>query len=356
MSRSAAVRTLSGVGGCVAETTVNRREFLRAVGLGAAGATLLGQGAIGAPIAAAQANHESVRAASQGAIQDGLDPAKLHFVDVDGVRTRYYEDGSGEPMLLIHGGGFGPGYSLDAWSLAIPILARSFHVYAIDRLGQGQTDNPLTQEDYTFDGVQRHLLGFMRTVGLRQVHLVGHSRGGLFGAHVALKQPDLVKTLVLVDSSTLSGDDPPFYGTLRQVPGPSRESVRVEPEAQSYSWDHITDDWVTRLVENATMPKTLEAQRAVAQGLSGPFNASLRAAREEAHELLAAGGFSMPTLIIWAYNDVSAFIDEYGYPLLERIASTTPWTEFHVINQSGHYVFREQAATFAKTLRGFCLG
>jgi 2-hydroxy-6-oxonona-2,4-dienedioate hydrolase len=335
--------------------STTRRTFLQTLAAGAAAVPLMGNapgypGSQGAP-----RRIESSAPAGSQQPRDGLDRSKVHFIDLNGVRTRYYEDGSGEPMLLVHGGGFGPGYSLDAWSLVLPILSQHFHVYALDRLGQGQTENPLDPESYSFDGVYQHILSFMHAVNLRQVHFVGHSRGGLFAAHVALREPDLVKTLVLVDSSTLAGTDPPFYGNLPQVPGPSRESVRVEPEAQSFSWDHITDDWVDRLVENARLPKTIAAQQAMAGGRSGPFNASLTTAREDAHVMIAATGFAQPTLIIWALNDVSAFIAEYGYPLLDRIASTTPWTEFHIINQSGHYVFREQAATFAKTLRGFCL-
>jgi 2-hydroxy-6-oxonona-2,4-dienedioate hydrolase len=336
--------------------STSRRTFLQTLAVGAATVPLLGNASSSAGSGQASYALAARQPAVQEPVRDGLDRAKLHFVDVDGVRTRYYEDGTGEPMLLLHGGGFGPGYSLDAWSLVLPLLSRDFHVYALDRLGQGQTDNPKTPADYSFEGVYQHIVGFMRLMGLRQVHVVGHSRGGLFAAHLALREPDLVRTLVLIDSSTLAGQDPPFYANLPQVPGPSRESVRVEPEAQSFSWAHITDDFVDRLVENAQLPKTIEAQRAIAQGVAAPFNASLTEAREQAHQMIDAAGFSMPTLIIWALNDVSAVITEYGYPLLDRIAATTPATEFHVINQSGHYVFREQAATFAKTLRGFCLG
>ena len=36
------------------------------------------------------------------------------------MRTRYYEDGQGEPLVLFHGGEFGSLYTLDSWSLNLP--------------------------------------------------------------------------------------------------------------------------------------------------------------------------------------------------------------------------------------------
>lgn len=104
--------------------------------------------------------------AATSAIADSLDRQKLHFVDVDGTRTRYYEDGAGEPLVLVHGGNFGSGYSLDCWSLNFSTLARHFRVYALDKLGQGHTDNP-KDDDYTFDAVYRHFRGFLEAVGIR---------------------------------------------------------------------------------------------------------------------------------------------------------------------------------------------
>jgi 2-hydroxy-6-oxonona-2,4-dienedioate hydrolase len=87
---------------------------------------------------------------------DSLDVEKLRFVDIEGARTRYYEDGDGEPLVLIHGGQFGSLYSLDSWSLNLAGLTRHFRVYALDKLGQGHTDNPRNDADYTFEALSRH--------------------------------------------------------------------------------------------------------------------------------------------------------------------------------------------------------
>src|SRR5689334_21049339 len=83
--------------------------------------------------------------------EDGLDDEKLRFVDSNGVRIRCYEDGSGEPLVLISGGEFGALYSLDAWSLNLKELAQHFHVYAIDKPGLGFSDAPKRDADFTFE-------------------------------------------------------------------------------------------------------------------------------------------------------------------------------------------------------------
>ena len=70
----------------------------------------------------------------------GAMKANSKFVNVDGIRTRYFEGGSGEPMLLVHGGNFGSNISALAWTPIFDHLAQHFHVYALDKLGQGYTE------------------------------------------------------------------------------------------------------------------------------------------------------------------------------------------------------------------------
>ena len=59
------------------------------------------------------------------------------FMNVNGVRTRYYEAGTGEPMVLVHGGDLSGHSSANIWSKDIPLFAKQFHVFAPDALGAG---------------------------------------------------------------------------------------------------------------------------------------------------------------------------------------------------------------------------
>src|SRR3989442_12852448 len=99
--------------------------------------------------------------------RDTLDQTKLRQVNVDGVPTRYYDEGSGDPLVLLHGGH--PGFidSLDTWSLNLKGLAQHFRVYALDKIGQGFTGNPSRDEDYTQDVTTRHAIRWMEILDIR---------------------------------------------------------------------------------------------------------------------------------------------------------------------------------------------
>ena len=136
-----------------------------------------------------------------------MDQANEKFVDVDGIRTRYFEKGSGEPLVLFHGGNFGSNDAADCsldWGLNFDGLAQWFHVYAVDKLGQGLTDNPKSDDDYTMAAVVQHALGFLETLKLGNVHLVGHSRGAYLVARMTLERADLIKSVIPVDTNTLA--------------------------------------------------------------------------------------------------------------------------------------------------------
>jgi 2-hydroxy-6-oxonona-2,4-dienedioate hydrolase len=83
-------------------------------------------------------------------------------------RTRYFESGSGPHLVLFHGGHFGSHDAADCaedWSLNLEGLAQWFHVIAVDKIGQGFTDNPKTDEDYTMAAVVQHAYNFLKTAG-----------------------------------------------------------------------------------------------------------------------------------------------------------------------------------------------
>src|SRR6185436_5678372 len=94
------------------------------------------------------------------------------FIDVGGTRTRYFEKGKGEPIVLLHGSYFGADLSADCaanWSRNFDDLAQWGRVFALDRLGQGYTDNPKRVQDYTMAAVVEHVRRFIEKVGLRDV-------------------------------------------------------------------------------------------------------------------------------------------------------------------------------------------
>ena len=299
-------------------------------------------------------------------LTDSLDQMKLRYVDVDGVRTRYYQEGSGDALVLLHGWDPGRIASLGDWSLNFKGLARHFQVYALDRIGQGFTGNPQRDDDYTQGVITHHIIRWLEILNVRNAHLVGHSRGGLLAAEVAFAVPDRVKTIVIVNSGTLAPDpdDPRLHSDLfyaeidrRTPPGlPTRESLRVAPEALSYSTAHITDEYIERNLQIALLPAQLDAAARMKGGLNDRvFIPNLEKARAEALRRIDERGLPRRTLVIWSRNDRSVPLVEVGVRLYERICARTPETEMHVFNHAGHYTYREHPEEFNRVVKNFCL-
>ena len=270
------------------------------------------------------------------------------FVNLDGVRTRYFEAGKGDDLVLIHGGKYGTFYSAYHWSLNFRELSKHFHVYAFDKLGMGDTDNPKSDADYTMAAVIDHAWQFVRTLGIRNATLAGHSRGALPAARIAVDHPELVKALIIFDSNTLPAEDSSmsydFYTKLEvgAPPIPDREFILREPTANSYSHEHISEDFIQEMLRIGRLPRTLEARKKMETFLEAVFLPSMRAKKYETLKLIEAGGLKTPTLIIWGVNDQSSPM-KLGLDLLQVIGSVVARTEFHAFNHAGHYVFREHA-------------
>lgn len=293
---------------------------------------------------------------------DGLDGSKIKFLDADGIKTRYYEDGTGDPLILFSGGQFGipfP-YSLDTWSLNLPGLAEHFHVFAVDKLGQGHTDNPTKDTEYTFDAVVRHAYAFIKALGITKANMVGHSRGGLLVARLALEHPEIVDRLIIVDSASLSPESTmfPSYSWYDMLPikegVPTLESVQVEPYYQAFNKAQVTQDLAKRLLEIASMPKFQEAQDKMK--VLGPtlFNPNINRARNATVTQIDEVGFSMPTLLVWGFNDRSAPLP-LGHHLFEHIVRNMPNAEMHILNGAGHNSYRDQHEAFNRIVTSFCI-
>ncbi len=280
------------------------------------------------------------------------------FVDVNGIKTRYFEGGNGETLVLIHGGHFGSYYNAYHWSRNFDDLCSRFHVYALDKLGQGFTDNPKSDGDYTMGAVIEHVHGFLRAVAIQRAILLGHSRGALPAARVAVDHPEMVKALVILDSNTLAPENPStpvnFYLKLEEgaPPTPNKEFVSREPIANSYSKDHITEDFLEEMLKIALLPKTMEARKKMEQLLSAQFLPDVKKRRQDTLELIKAGCLKAPTLIVWGFNDPSAPL-KLGFDLLQIIAPAVARTQFHVFNHAGHYLFREHPLELNRLIANF---
>jgi 2-hydroxy-6-oxonona-2,4-dienedioate hydrolase len=284
------------------------------------------------------------------------------YIDVNGIRTRYLEAGDGEPLVLFHGGNMGSANLAECaedWELNMPGLSRHFRVIAVDKLGQGFTDNPACDGDYTMAATVRHAYDFMAALGLENVNIAGHSRGGYLVARLTLDHPDKIRSCTIVDTNTLAPGVPASQQVLANPPVPrlSRESQRWIIEHYSYSPTHITEIWLDTVCAVAALPKSrIAADKMQKQRLSSrQFMPNLNLDKEDTFARLRDHGLGRPTLVMWGRNDPTALLAQ-GEVIFDLVARHQPLARMCVLNRAGHFCFREQPGAFNASLKGFIAG
>ncbi|NJM18793.1 MAG: alpha/beta hydrolase [Richelia sp. SM1_7_0] len=110
------------------------------------------------------------------------------------IQLSYLEWNQGkEPLLLLHG----LADNALVWSSLGDYLAADYHIIAPDMRGHGDSSKP--ENDYTFDSVIADLEALMDNMGWVNAHVVGHSWSGKLACIWATKNPQYLKSMVLVD-------------------------------------------------------------------------------------------------------------------------------------------------------------
>lgn len=155
-------------------------------------------------------------------LEDTVPPRELadpdsQFVEIDDLDVHYKEMGEGDPtLMLLHG--FAA--STFSWREVMEPLAETQRVVAFDRPAFGLTERPMPgawegQNPYGADAAADLTIGLMDELGVDQSVLVGNSAGGTVALYTALRYPERVKALVLVDPAIYSGGG--SSGWLRSI-------------------------------------------------------------------------------------------------------------------------------------------
>jgi pimeloyl-ACP methyl ester carboxylesterase len=124
-------------------------------------------------------------------------------VQVGDHRIVYSEGGQGEPVVLLHG--FGA--SADSWNRFAKQLTRRYQVIAPDQPGWGASTR-IESASYGYPAQVERLHQFLSALGLKRVHLVGHSMGGFIASAYAARYPDEVITLGLIAPHGMTEPEP----------------------------------------------------------------------------------------------------------------------------------------------------
>lgn len=281
-----------------------------------------------------------------------VDPATLMdangaFVQADDTRLYYQTAGSGGvPIVLVHG--FGA--SSFSWRENLqPIAASGYTVYAPDLRGFGLSDK-------SWDGSMAHerqadrLKAFMDALGIERAVLAGNSMGGNIIAHFALKYPDRVRALILVDAAIYTGaPNAGIVSTLLQVPPLRRwgqHALRFLLGDDTRNADTIKSAWYDG--SKVTPDILIGYRRAL---LTPDWDLGLLAlARDSGQNDISGrlGEISAPTLIVWGAHDT--WINPDNGPRLQQAIAGA---DLQVIPNAGHVPHEEQPAEFNRLVLEF---
>ena len=121
-------------------------------------------------------------------------PFKSHFVDIDGAKMHYIDEGKGDPIVFLHGI---PTWSY-VWRNIIPILSKQYRCIAPDLMGMGKSDKP--DIEYTIFQHNEYVEKFIEKLGLKNITLVLHGWGSVPGFHYAMKHQDNVKAIIFYEA------------------------------------------------------------------------------------------------------------------------------------------------------------
>jgi 3-oxoadipate enol-lactonase len=129
-------------------------------------------------------------------------------IKANGIYMHYQIKGQGANIVLIHGAGD----NLNMWYHQVPVFSKSYRVITYDVRGSGKTESP--EGDYSISLFAEDLYQLMRAIRVEGAYLLGYSMGGRIALELAINYPDLVKGLVLANSSV--GLTPPSPETLER--------------------------------------------------------------------------------------------------------------------------------------------
>jgi 2-hydroxy-6-oxonona-2,4-dienedioate hydrolase len=295
---------------------------------------------------------------------DGLVPK---FIDAGGVRTRYYEMGKGDPLVLIHGGGGTSPNNANIWSKNIRGLAEHFHVIAPDRLGCGMTAGTFEQSQ-NYQEQAKWLYDFLNAMHLKQVNLVGHSAGGAVVFFFAVEHPEMIKTLVVMAAGP---ETPGLLGRPTKMTAVLLKTCPTQPlfaaqkcriallsndpkkafDAQFWAAQEYMKNWrESHYKIPADSPLTL--------GNPSPtYMSTLKAAWAKARNGVLD---HKPVLLVygkqepfdWAPNAPTADL-RGAMAMFDVFGAKNPNVQMIVINDAGHFSFRDQPSVFNADLTGF---
>ena len=276
-------------------------------------------------------------------------PFQSNYLDLDTLRYHYLDEGSGAPLLWVHGN---PTWSF-YWRNLIQGLSPEYRNIAVDHIGCGLSEKP-AKYSYTLERHQQNLVHLIEHLDLKNITLVAHDWGGAIGLGSLLQQPERFSRIILFNTGAFPPPFVPLRIRLCRIPWLGSGAIRYlnlfARAALRMATEHPKR--MTALIRAGFLaPYQTVADRVAIDGFVRdiPFTP-----RHPTWQVLANIEAGLPALdklpiqLIWGMKDWC-----FDTRCLQRFQALFPSAQVHPIDDAGHYVVEDAHERILPLMQSF---
>ena len=272
-------------------------------------------------------------------------PFTPHYVEVNGLRIHYVDEGASEVILCLHGE---PSWSF-LYRKMIPPLAAAHRVLAMDFAGFGRSDKYAGRDAYSFQMHRDTLVGFIEALNLQQITAVVQDWGGLIGLTVAAQMQPRFARLVIMNTYLPAGEPlSEAFQRWRAFVERVGTNLPVGRIIQSSTVSTLADDVLAGY--EAPFPDAGYKAGAAAWPLLVPMNSDEPGAAEMLAARQALSTWEKPVLVMFSDGDP---ITRGGDAWFRRLIPGTREQPDITIKDAGHYLQEDKGEEIAQHILEF---
>jgi haloalkane dehalogenase len=266
-----------------------------------------------------------------------------HYLEQDGLRMHYVDDGSGDPVLLLHGE---PTWAYLYRKMIRPLAAVA-RVMAPDYFGFGRSDKPTRVEDYSYDFHYRSIERLVDELDLGETTVVMQDWGGPIGLRLAVERPDRVARLVILNTGVGAGRASPewlrFRAFVRRVGTDLVPGQLLRSTCVTELDDDVVDGYNAPFPVAESKAGILAFPELVPTELGHPSAAKMLEVRE------GLTRWVRPALVLFSDSD-PIFSPRAAERMAARIPGAAP---AEIVEGAGHFLQEERGEELAERIVRF---
>ena len=270
-----------------------------------------------------------------------------HYIEVNGLRVHYVDEGKGETTLCLHGE---PSWSL-LYRKMIAVMSKRHRVIAMDFIGFGRSDKFTEREAYSVKMHLDTLMGFIKALDLKEITIVVQDWGGLIGLAAVAHMPEHFARLVIMNTGLPTGKGKPSEAFLAW-----RRYAEAHPDmdiGRSILGGMAHPERITKEIMaayEAPFPDVRYKAGAAVWPLLVPINPDDPASAEMRHTREVLSKWDKPALVMFSDKDPITGGGEKFFRSLIPTAKDQPEI---VIKDAGHFLQEEKGDEIARHILDF---